>query len=167
MAKAKVTLNDNGPLTWHGNGYSFERGQSALITKDSDIAFFLAEPGFTVDFQEGSRPKAAVVEDDEEEVPAAKPKKAAKPAKAAKSVPPPAEDDDADDSDDDEDGEGDEDAEDDDEAEEPADGKYTEADLKKLNKTSLLEIIEEKKLKADASLKNKDLIAIILAADES
>lgn len=165
MAKAKVTLNDNGPLTWHGNGYSFERGQSAVITKDSDIAFFLAEPGFTVDITEGARPKA-VVEDDEE-APASKPKKAAKPAKAAKSVPPPAEDDDADDSDDEEDGEGDEDAEDDDEAEEPADGKYTEADLKKLNKTSLLEIIEEKKLKADASLKNKDLIAIILAADES
>lgn len=171
MAKAKVTLNDNGPLSWHGNGYSFERGQSALITKDSDIAFFLAEPGFTVDMQEGSRPKAAVVEDDEDEAPVAKPKKAAKPAKAGKSAPPPPADEDDDDAEDgdDEDSEGDEDEEaDDDEADDgPADGKYTEADLKKLNKTSLMEIIDERKLKADASMKNKDLIAIILAADES
>lgn len=164
MAKAKVTLNDTGPLTWHGNGvYSFERGQSAVITKDSDIAFFLAEPGFTVDFLEGSRPKTS-----DDEAPASKPKKAAKPAKAAKSVPPPADDDDADDSDDEAaDDDGEEDDEDGDEDEVPADGVYTEADLKKLNKTSLMEIIDEKKLKADASMKNKDLIAIILAAAES
>lgn len=168
MAKAKVTLNDNGPLTWHGNGvYSFERGQSAIITKDSDIAFFLAEPGFTVDFLEGSRPKTTVDEDDEP-APASKPKKAAKPAKAAKSVPPPA-DEDADDSDDEaaaEDGEGD-DEDDDDEEEVPADGELNEAELKKLNKNSLMELIEEKGLKADASMKNKQLIAIILASAKS
>ena len=156
MAKVKVTMNDNGPLAWHGNGYCFERGQSAVISKDSDIAFFLAEPGFTVDFLEGSRPKTTVDEDDEP-APASKPK-AAKPAKAAKSVPPPADEDDAEDSDDDSAA---------DDGDEDADGELNETELKKLNKNSLMELIEEKGLKADASMKNKELIAIILASAKS
>jgi hypothetical protein len=68
MATAKITLNENGPMTYHGQGYSIQRGQAIVTSKDEDILHFSAEPGFTVDMVKGEKPKAAVVvEEDEDE----------------------------------------------------------------------------------------------------
>ncbi len=69
MAKARITLNDTGPLTYSGNGYEhIQRGQSIITSKDEDIVHFASTPGFTVDMLEGDKPKsAAPVDDDEDE----------------------------------------------------------------------------------------------------
>lgn len=69
MATAKITLNENGPMTYHGQGYSIQRGQAIVTSKDEDILHFSAEPGFTVDMVKGEKPKAAKapVEDDEDD----------------------------------------------------------------------------------------------------
>lgn len=69
MAKARITLNDSGPLSYHGNGYSLQRGQAIMTTKDEDIIHFSTQPGFTVDMLEGEKPKAVTDDsaDDEDE----------------------------------------------------------------------------------------------------
>jgi len=67
MAKARITLNDTGPLTYHGNGYDLQRGQAIVTSKDEDIIHFSAQPGFTVDMMEGEKPKAVSDESDDDE----------------------------------------------------------------------------------------------------
>lgn len=68
MAKARITLNDSGPLTFHGRGYDLQRGQAFITSNNEDIVYFGAEQGFTVDMLEGDKPKSvAVVESDDED----------------------------------------------------------------------------------------------------
>ena len=144
MAKARITLNDTGPLTYSGNGYdNIQRGQAIITSKDEDIIHFSATPGFTIDMLEGERPKASS-DGDEEESPAPKPKKGKKPT-----TPPPSDDDDEEDDEEEDDG--------------PVDGELTEADLQKQNKGPLLELAAERGVKADGSMKKDDIIAAILA----
>ncbi len=129
MAKARITLNDTGPLSYHGGGYDLERGQAIVTTKDEDIIHFSTQPGFTVDMLEGEKPKAvtdATAADDEDE------------------------------GDEDDDGEG----------EGAVDGKLSEKDLKKQNKQSLLQLAEERGVKADNSMKVADIIKALLEAQE-
>lgn len=147
MAKAKVTLNDQGPLTYTGNGYTLSRGQSFTTVKDEDILFFSNRPGFTVDLLEGRMPgSAAAVEEDE--APKAKPTAKAK----KKSAPPPPEEDD-------------EEEKEDDEAEEEEDDEVTgelDADeLGKQTKASLAQLAEERGLKFDANATKAQLIALL------
>lgn len=122
MAKARITLTDMGPLTYHGQGYNLERGQNIVTTNEADILHFKCQPGFLVEILEGSAPKASPAPVDEEE----------------------AEDDDGDDDDG------------------PADGVLTEKELRKLTKTALLELAEERGVKADVSMKVDDIKAALL-----
>lgn len=126
MAKARITLNDSGPLTYHGGGYDLERGQSIVTTKDEDIIHFSTQPGFTVDMLEGDKPKAVTDESADEEEEAA-------------------------------------DSEDGDTDEEAVDGKLSLKDLKKQSKQSLLQLAEERGVKADNSMKVADIIKALLA----
>lgn len=59
MASARVTLKDEGPSTFTGGGYKFEKGQSRLITNESDIRYFMGQSDFSVTMLEGSAPKRA------------------------------------------------------------------------------------------------------------
>lgn len=150
MAKARITLNDTGPLTYSGNGYeNIQRNQAIITSKDEDIIHFSSTPGFTVDMLEGKHPKAAV-EDDEEEAPA--PKKGKK-----RSAPPPPVDDE-------EEGEDDEEEDEDEDQDGPVDGDLTEADLMKQNKGPLLELAAERGVKANNSMNKDQIVAAILAA---
>jgi len=158
MAKAKITLNDAGPLTYTGNGYTLSRGQSVVTTKDDDILYFYNRTGFTVDLLDGSvLPGSAVAaEEAEDEAPAKKPK-TAKPKKTA--PPPPPADEDEDEGDEDEE-EGDEDEEDDEELT----GELSAEELSKQTKASLAQLAEEKGLKVEANMTKDKLIALILTA---
>lgn len=154
MAKARITLNDQGPLSYHGNGYDLERGQSFITTKAEDILFFSNRAGWTVEVMEGSSPKAAPVGDDED---APKPK-TAKPKKA----PPPPVEDDADDEEsvgdtDEEDGE----EEADDEDDEEVTGELDATELKKQTRASLATLAEERGLKVDSSMNKTQLIELL------
>ncbi len=127
MAKARITLTDSGPLSYHGQGYDIERGHNIITTNDADIMHFKCQPGFLVEMLEGSAPKASPAPlDDEEEA-----------------------------------------AGDDGEDDEPADGELSERELNKLNKNALLELCEERGLKADASMNKASLVTTILAAKPS
>ncbi len=82
MAKAKIILNDQGPLTYHGNGYSLARGQHFITVKDEDIIHFSNRQGFTVEMLEGTKLGGASpipMEEDEDEAPVVRKPKAAKP----------------------------------------------------------------------------------------
>lgn len=154
MAKAKITLNDQGPLTYAGNGYNLSRGQSVVTTNDETILYFHNRHGFTVDLLDGSvLPGSAASAPEDDEAPA--PKKTAKTAKPKKSAPPPPADDD--------DEEGDEDEEEE-EVEEEATDELTEDELSKQTKASLAQLAEEKGLKVEANMTKPQLVALILSA---
>lgn len=156
MAKAKVTLTDQGPITYSGHGRNLARGQSFVTTNESEILTFQAEHGFNVEMLEGKAPRAAAtLEPDETDrdfdhgdgpKPAKKPKKAAKPAPEE---------------------EPDEDEEPEEPAEPtPADGKLTEDELKKHTKASLRELAEERGVEVDANANKDALVAALLKAQE-
>jgi hypothetical protein len=152
MAKAKVTLNDQGPLTYAGNGYNLARGQSFVTVKDEDILFFYNRTGFTVDLLDGSVLPGSASADVEDEAPAPKKSKTAKPKKAAAA---PVEE---------ETEEDDEEEDDEEEVEEEASDELTEDELAKQTKASLAQLAEEKGLKVEANATKSQLIALILSA---
>lgn len=150
MAKAKITLNDQGPLTYHGNGYSLARGQSFITVKDEDIIHFSNRSGFSVEMLEGTKLGGAApipVDEDEDEVPVIRKPKVAKPKKSA---PPPPFDED-------------EEETEEDEEEEEATGDLDEEELSKQTKASLSQLAEEKGLKVEANSTKAQLIALILS----
>jgi hypothetical protein len=73
MAKARIELRKSE--TYTARGRTFKRGQPAVIDNDSDIAYFQAQPEFTVTFlrpveppkpPKAAPPPAAEPEDDDE-----------------------------------------------------------------------------------------------------
>jgi hypothetical protein len=161
MAKAKITLLDNGPLTYNGHGRVLARGQSFVTTNESEILTFQAEHGFSVEMLEGTKPRAAAAltpdesDEDFDHGDAGGPKAAkAKKGKPSKPAPAP---------------EADEEADDDEEPEEPtpADGKLTEAELTKQTKASLRELAEERGVKVDTNANKDALVAALLAAQDA
>jgi hypothetical protein len=60
MAKAKIVLLDNGPVTFNGRGYSLKRGETRTVTNASDILYFQAQHGIGVEILE-ALPKATKV----------------------------------------------------------------------------------------------------------
>src|SRR6478752_119366 len=153
MAKAKITLNDQGPLTYSGNGYNLARGQSVVTTNDETILYFYNRSGFTVDLLDGSvlPGSVAAADEDEDEAPAPKKPKASKPKKS--SAPPPSDDEDGDDED-----------EEDDEEDEEVTGELDEDELSKQTKASLSQLAEEKGLKVEANMTKAQLVALITSA---
>ncbi len=153
MAKAKITLTDSGPLTFHGKGYSFARGESIITTKPDDILYFQSKPGFNVDITDAPAPVVSVTV-------------AEGGKKTTKKVTPKAVEI-VEEGDEDDEGEEDEDeeAEEDDEAEAedaPVTGALTEAELKPLTLNALKELALENKVKFDDGAKKADLIKALL-----
>lgn len=149
MAKAKITLNDQGPLTYAGNGYNLARGQSVVTTNDETILYFYNRTGFTVDLLDGTVlpiPEAASDEGDDEVI-APKKTKTAKPKKAS-APPPPSDDED----------------EEDEEEDEEVTGDLSEDELAKQTKASLAQLAEEKGLKVEANMTKAALIALITSS---
>jgi hypothetical protein len=139
MAKARITLLDNGPITFEGNGHRIARGESKVITTESDILYFQQQVGFNVEFEEGPPMRAAKVAK-AEIAPAAK-----GPAKKKAAPPPPPP------------------------VEEPVDGLLTAEQLDELTPEALGELLDGLGYEVPEDAAKSELVKLILAAqaDES
>jgi hypothetical protein len=140
MARARVTLLENGPVSFEGQGKKLKRGESLILTLESEILYFQRQQGFSVEFLEGTPSRAVKASEASAEFTPASPKPKGKKKTESEPPPPP-------------------------EPEEPADGKYTESNLEGLKLSALNEILDEMGYEAAPANTSKDeVVAMILKA---
>ena len=58
---ARITLEGNGPLSFHGNGRALKRGEGFVTSNESEILYFKRQQGVSVKMIEGRLPKVGAI----------------------------------------------------------------------------------------------------------
>lgn len=137
MAKARVTLLESGPITFEGRLHKFNRGESKVLTTESDILYFQQQPGFNVEFEEGAPMKAAKVLSARAEIAPAGKSSAKKKKEPAPALPP---------------------------EDEPVDGELKAEQLDELTPAALGELLDGMGYEVPDGASKSELVKLILAA---